>query len=123
MSTARQLPPARAGEAAASGGSAPVKERAGASGPRGRRPLRSHSSACGPPLICMRPAHPDTGGPPDAARSPYLHAARPPHLHIALAFGGGGGGARPLPDFRPLGAVAENCSWTLQAGKTPLRGG
>lgn len=75
VSTARQLAPAPAGEAATSGGSAPVKERAGASSPRDRRPLCARSSAYRPPTLSTYrpPRRPSTS-------TRATHPTRPAHL-------------------------------------------
>lgn len=55
-------------------------------------------------------------GPPTATPAGLPGEDRPSHLHITLEHPKGSlprvGGPQQLTDFRPLGADAENCSWT-----------
>ncbi|XP_032176160.1 transcription factor SOX-9-like isoform X1 [Mustela erminea] len=96
----------------------PLSPRAGPACSRPPRPAAARPIRCGradPGL----PAGPPTATPaglPGEARPSHLHSALPSHLHITLEHPKGSlprvGGPQQLTDFRPLGADAENCSWT-----------
>lgn len=121
VSTLRQLAPAPAGKAAASGGRLQSKKGPGAfqfpAAARGAAP-RPRGRAPPPHLHTARP--PRATRPAGAACPPYLHTARPLYLHIALEHPKGPSHAQ-LTDFRTPGAEALRMQLD-KVGKTPLRG-
>lgn len=124
-SPARRLEPAPADQAAASGGSAPVKERAGRLPvPGGRSPGGSRRADEPRPLICIPPAHFGPDRPSGAARPPHLHTA-PPASSAYLSGESGVPSRRgrdaQLTDCAPPGRAPGTAVAEGPAGKTPLR--